>query len=217
MLFPKCLLTPRGLPSDSTCVLEAEAGKLGIKRCEPGFYSSIYPLFYSSNYRLWHYFWLLCWFSVIGDVIQKVQRHHDLIKTHAVKKTRFIRQRATMQLIWEVTDKSSYVLLDSSISSSDSSAPEINLSSPLFVLTAVRFLLSLSESSCVTLVLWVSINESENIKETMGAQWLSGRVLDSRLRGCRFKPHRRQCVVVLEQDTFILAQYWFNPGRPVPV
>ena len=64
-------------------------------------------------------------------------------------------------------NKSSYVLLDSSISSSDSSAPEINLSSPLFVLTAVRFLLSLSESSCVTLVLWVSINESENIKETI--------------------------------------------------
>ena len=29
-----------------------------------------------------------------------------------------------------------------------------------------------------------------------GAQWLIGRVLDSRLKGC---------VVVLEQDTFILA------------
>ena len=38
-----------------------------------------------------------------------------------------------------------------------------------------------------------------------GAQWLSGRVLDSRLRGHGFKPHRRHCVVVLEQDTFILA------------
>ena len=23
--------------------------------------------------------------------------------------------------------------------------------------------------------------------------------------------------MVLEQDTFILAKYWFNPGRPVPV
>ena len=51
----------------------------------------------------------------------------------------------------------------------------------------------------------------------MGAQWLSGRVLDSRLKGCGFEPHRRHCVVVLEQDTFILAYYWFNPGRPVPV
>ena len=26
---------------------------------------------------------LLCGFSVIGDVIQKVQRHDDLIKAHA--------------------------------------------------------------------------------------------------------------------------------------
>ena len=32
-----------------------------------------------------------------------------------------------------------------------------------------------------------------------------------------FEPHRRHCVVVLEQDTFILAKYWFKPGRPVPV
>ena len=38
-----------------------------------------------------------------------------------------------------------------------------------------------------------------------GAQWLSGRVLDSRLKGSGFEPHRRHCVVVLEQDTFILA------------
>ena len=51
----------------------------------------------------------------------------------------------------------------------------------------------------------------------MGAQWLSGRVLDSRPRGGGFEPHRHHCVVVLEQDAFILAKYWFNPGRPVPV
>ena len=38
-----------------------------------------------------------------------------------------------------------------------------------------------------------------------GAQWLSGRVLNSRPRGRGFEPHRRHCVVVLEQDTFILA------------
>ena len=38
-----------------------------------------------------------------------------------------------------------------------------------------------------------------------GAQWLSGRVLDSRPRGRGFEPHGRLCVVVLEQDTFILA------------
>ena len=39
----------------------------------------------------------------------------------------------------------------------------------------------------------------------VGAQWLSGRVVDSRLKGRGFEPHRRHCVVVLEQDTFIVA------------
>ena len=39
----------------------------------------------------------------------------------------------------------------------------------------------------------------------MVAQWLSVRVLDLRLRGCGFEPQERHCVVVLEQDTFILA------------
>ena len=39
---------------------------------------------------------------------------------------------------------------------------------------------------------------------SVGAQWL-GRVLDSRPKGRGFEPHRRHCVVVLEQDTFILA------------
>ena len=39
----------------------------------------------------------------------------------------------------------------------------------------------------------------------MGAQWLSGRVLDSRQRGHGVEPHWRHCVVVFEQDTFILA------------
>ena len=41
--------------------------------------------------------------------------------------------------------------------------------------------------------------------ERKGAQWLSGRVLDSRPKGRGFEPHGRHCVVVLEQDTFILA------------
>ena len=44
-----------------------------------------------------------------------------------------------------------------------------------------------------------------NILQRTGAQWLSGRVLDSSLRGRGFEPHRRHCIVVLEQDTFILA------------
>ena len=38
-----------------------------------------------------------------------------------------------------------------------------------------------------------------------GVQWLSGRVLDSRPKGRGFEPHWRHCVVVHEQDTFILA------------
>ena len=42
-------------------------------------------------------------------------------------------------------------------------------------------------------------------RSLMGAQWLSDRVRDSRPRGRGFEPHRRHCVVVLEQDTFILA------------
>ena len=40
---------------------------------------------------------------------------------------------------------------------------------------------------------------------TQGAQWLSDRVLDSRPKRREFEPHRRHCVVVLEQDTFIQA------------
>ena len=38
-----------------------------------------------------------------------------------------------------------------------------------------------------------------------GAQWLSGRVLDSRPKGCGFEPHWPHCFVVFEHDTFILA------------
>ena len=33
----------------------------------------------------------------------------------------------------------------------------------------------------------------------------SGRVLDSKSKGRGFEPHRGHCIVVLEQDTFILA------------
>ena len=31
-------------------------------------------------------------------------------------------------------------------------------------------------------------------------QWLSGRVLDLRPRGCRFEPHRRHCFVSLSKN-----------------
>ena len=75
------LLTSRGFPSDLTCVLKAEPGKLDIKRREPGILFITLPIAsdYDVNFRF------LCWFSVISDVIQKVQRHHDLIKAHAVR------------------------------------------------------------------------------------------------------------------------------------
>ena len=62
------------------------------------------------------------------------------------------------------------------------------------------------------------LNSADNDSfSDLGVRWLSGRVLDSRLRGRGFEPHWCHCVVVLEQDKFILALYWFNPGRPVPV
>ena len=40
-------------------------------------------------------------------------------------------------------------------------------------------------------------NKVKIIRNLMGAQWLSGRVLDSRPRGPRFEPHGCHCVVSL--------------------
>ena len=37
------------------------------------------------------------------------------------------------------------------------------------------------------------------LNTNVGAQWLSGRVFDSRPRGRRFQPHRRHCVVSLSK------------------
>ena len=53
---------------------------------------------------------------------------------------------------------------------------------------------------CLLLLIFANRLDSDQ-----GAQWLSGRVLDSRPRGRGFEPHRHHCVVVLEQGTFILA------------
>ena len=58
------------------------------------------------------------------------------------------------------------------------------------------------EFYCPLRVCYVSVSA---ITLLWGAQWLSGIVLDSRPKGRRFEPHRRHCVVVLEQDTFIVA------------
>ena len=38
----------------------------------------------------------------------------------------------------------------------------------------------------------------------IGEQWLSGRVLDSRPRGCGFKPHRRHCIESLSKALYPL-------------
>ena len=43
------------------------------------------------------------------------------------------------------------------------------------------------------------------LSSLVGAQWLSGRVLDSRPRGRGFEPQQHHCGDVLEQDSFILA------------
>ena len=40
----------------------------------------------------------------------------------------------------------------------------------------------------------------DNVKEQLGGQWLSGRVLDSRPKGRGFKPHRRHWVVSLSKN-----------------
>ena len=44
--------------------------------------------------------------------------------------------------------------------------------------------------------------EEEN--SVLGAQWLIGRVLDSRPRGPRFEPHWRHCVVSLSMNLYII-------------
>ena len=36
--------------------------------------------------------------------------------------------------------------------------------------------------------------------QVQGAQWLSGRVLDLRPKGCGFEPHRHHCVVSLSKN-----------------
>ena len=64
---------------------EAETGILDIKRREPCILfislsiGLLFKLAIMSNYLF------VCQFSVIGDIIQKVQCHHYLIKAYAVR------------------------------------------------------------------------------------------------------------------------------------
>ena len=79
------MLTWQGLPSDSTCVLKAEPGKLDIKRRKPDILFISLPIVSPYKLAIMTYFLFLCPLSVTGDVIQKVQHHHDLMKAHTVR------------------------------------------------------------------------------------------------------------------------------------
>ena len=83
----RILVESRVLPSDSTCILEAEPGKLDMERREPGIlFTSLQAdsrTVQTRDYDVIIIF--LCQFNVIDGVIQKVQRHGDLIKAHAVR------------------------------------------------------------------------------------------------------------------------------------
>ena len=52
------MLTSRGLPSDSTCVLKAEAGKFYIKRLEPGILFISLPIV-ASDYDVFFFIFVL--------------------------------------------------------------------------------------------------------------------------------------------------------------
>ena len=55
----------------------------------------------------------LCWFSVISDVIHKVQRHHGLIKATCRETDNVYQATRNNELIWEVTDKHCYLIVSS--------------------------------------------------------------------------------------------------------
>ena len=61
---------------------------------------------------------------------------------------------------------------------------------------AGKWVIYLLHSSQIFIQLPFSINPYK----TEGAQWLSGRVLDSSPRGPGFKPHRRHCVLSLSKN-----------------
>ena len=69
------LLTLRGLPSDSSCVLEAEPGKLDIS-LQVGL---LFKLAITTSLSSFVSIQCHC------DVIQKVQCHDDLIKARAMR------------------------------------------------------------------------------------------------------------------------------------
>ena len=98
-------LTSRGLLRDSTSVLKAWPGKLDQKT-QTWYSIDQLTLCFSlqtSDFEIIFDFFVD--YMSLATSFKKVQPHHDWIKEHAVRLTPFIRQRATMQLICEVTDK----------------------------------------------------------------------------------------------------------------
>ena len=93
------MLVGIAIPSNSTCILEDEPGKLDIKRRAPGILfislqvDSLVKLAIMTSLSISSFKQI----NVIDDVIQKVQRHADLIKAHAVRQAVFSGQRATKQ------------------------------------------------------------------------------------------------------------------------
>ena len=51
------------------------------------------------------------------------------------------------------------------------------------------------------------------VKGSAVAQWYSACLI---IEGLHVRASQASVHCVLEQDTLILALYWFNPGRPVP-
>ena len=85
----RTLVVSRGMQNDATCILKAKSGKLDIETHKPGILLSVYKLVHSSNDSDYEGFYPFCVnstsFNVIVDIIRKVQRLHDLIKTHGMR------------------------------------------------------------------------------------------------------------------------------------
>ena len=65
---------------------QSEPGKLDIRRREPGILLINLPIVSLFKLAIMTYFSIFCIdLSVISDVIQTVQRHHNLITAHAMK------------------------------------------------------------------------------------------------------------------------------------
>ena len=55
-------------------------------------------------------------------------------------------------------------------------------------------------ASAISIDIGLYIESDNYTGMNMGAQWLSGRVLDSRPRGRGFEPHRHHCIVSLSKN-----------------